>query len=160
RERIAPAGNLRARWSVPLRLLQLLSESASPFRCDSFNSYKGHLLSSQDRQKFAAVALLHAEVLEPIAVDQDGCAAPGVVNPDAVEHGGDLAEEPLLARGPCPGFYLSQRPLGLFLEVVQRQQRVSRHLALEIPPYIPSVLAHERAGLVLRMALEEHEQPR
>jgi hypothetical protein len=37
-------------------------------------------------------------MLEPIAVDEDGCAAPGVVDPDAVEHGRDLAEELLLAR--------------------------------------------------------------
>src|SRR5215831_20394763 len=108
-----------------------------------FESYKGHLLNSHANHKFAAVALRRAEVLEPIAVDEGGCAAPGVVDPDAVEHGRDLAEELLLARCPCLGFNLPQRPLGLFLEVVQRQQRVSFHLTLEIPPYVPPVLAHQ-----------------
>src|SRR5690348_15066921 len=61
-------------------------------------------LNSHAKQKFAAVALPRGQVLEPVAVDEDGCAAPGVVDPDAVEHGKDLAQELLLARRPCLGF--------------------------------------------------------
>src|SRR5205823_4170229 len=48
----------------------------------------------------------------------------------------------------------------LCVKVVPREQRVSFHVALEIPPYVPPVLTHKRPGLVLRMALEEYQQPR
>jgi hypothetical protein len=66
------------------------------------------------------LALLHIEVLEPIAVDEGGCAAPGVADPDSVEHGRDFAEELVRARYSCLGLNFPQRPLGLFLEIVQR----------------------------------------
>src|SRR5437667_8429342 len=82
-----------------------------PENLTSVRVLQGHLLNSHAKHKLAAVALLRAEVLEPVAVDDDGCAAPGVVDRDAVEHGRNLVEELLLARCPCLGFNLPQRPL-------------------------------------------------
>ena len=76
------------------------------------------------------MALLHAQVFEPIAVDDGSSTPPGVMDLDEVEHGRDLTKDILLTRGPCPGFNLPQKALGFFLEIVLRQQRVRFYLTL------------------------------
>src|SRR5437879_3623038 len=93
------------------------------------------------------VPLLPAQVLAPIAVEEGGGAAPGVLDPDAAEHGGDLVEDLLLARSGRSGFNLPQRPFGLRCEVVPRQQWVRIPLAPEEPPDVPPVFAHQHFGL-------------